>query len=247
MLDISSDNKDSINVGGFVPLTTIDFPGHLAAVIFCQGCPLSCYYCHNPNLMPRKPAANNLLEYCNWNYIKAFLMRRVNLLEAIVFSGGEPTCQPGLIRAIDFVKSLGFKVGLHTAGVYPNRLEKLIPYLDWVGMDIKAPFGEYQSITKVPNLDQLVIKSVHLILSSNVSYEFRTTFHPKLLNKQQIKMIIANLKSLGVKNYKVQQFRSEGCINSELNSYVFLPQDKYNWDLINNCISLDEFDEQSII
>jgi pyruvate formate lyase activating enzyme len=246
-IDIDN-NKDLINIGGFVPLTTVDFPHHLSAVIFCQGCPLRCHYCHNPNLMLRKQNHHNVTKnHYTWDYIKDFLMRRLNLLEAVVFSGGEPTLQPGLIKAISFVKYLGFKVGIHTAGIYPNRLEKIMPYLDWIGLDIKAPFGEYQSITTVPNLDRLVIRSVKLIISSNVLYEFRTTVHPKLINKQQIKSIITMLKGLGAKNYKIQEFRSIGCINSELNSYISEFKDQYNQDIINKSINLDAFDEQSII
>ena len=38
-----------MNIGGFLPFTTIDFPGKLSAVIFTQGCPLRCQYCHNPD------------------------------------------------------------------------------------------------------------------------------------------------------------------------------------------------------
>ena len=225
-IDIDN-NKDLINIGGFVPLTTVDFPHHLSAVIFCQGCPLRCHYCHNPNLMLRKQNHHNVTKnHYTWDYIKDFLMRRLNLLEAVVFSGGEPTLQPGLIKAISFVKYLGFKVGIHTAGIYPNRLEKIMPYLDWIGLDIR---------------------SVKLIISSNVLYEFRTTVHPKLINKQQIKSIITMLKGLGAKNYKIQEFRSIGCINSELNSYISEFKDQYNQDIINKSINLDAFDEQSII
>mgnify|MGYP001828201880 CR=1 FL=1 len=31
-----------LQVGGVTPLTTIDSPGELAAVVFCQGCPWRC-------------------------------------------------------------------------------------------------------------------------------------------------------------------------------------------------------------
>ena len=44
--------ESRLAVGGLVPFTTIDFPGRLAAVVFCQGCPWRCTYCHNPHLLP---------------------------------------------------------------------------------------------------------------------------------------------------------------------------------------------------
>lgn len=208
-------DRQVIKIGGLVPLTTIDFPEHLSAVIFCQGCPLRCLYCHNPSLMPltQKIANNNY----SWYNIKSFLMNRVGLLEAVVFSGGEPTLQRGLIKAIDFIKNLGFKIGLHTAGPYPERLKQILPYLDWIGMDIKAPFEQYESITMIKNSGKRALESAKLILDSKVLYEFRTTVHPKLLTDQQIISIKNTLKNMGAKNHKIQPFRSEGClINNEI-------------------------------
>jgi len=110
-------NASSLVVGGFVPLTTIDFPDHLSAVIFCQGCPFDCPYCHNPDLIVKRVKSKY-----NWSTIISFLIKRRGLLEAVVFSGGEPTLQKELINAIHIVKKLGFKIGLHTAGPSRSRL-----------------------------------------------------------------------------------------------------------------------------
>jgi pyruvate formate lyase activating enzyme len=80
-----------LKVGGFVPLSTTDFPGQLASVVFCQGCPWRCAYCHNPHLQPAPGEA--LLD---WRWIIARLERRRGLIDAVVFSGGEPTAQGAL-------------------------------------------------------------------------------------------------------------------------------------------------------
>ena len=72
------------------------------------------------------------------------------LLDAVVFSGGEPTLQAGLLDAMLEVRELGFKIGLHTAGMYPQRLAAILPLMDWVGMDVKAPFADYARITGTP-------------------------------------------------------------------------------------------------
>eukprot|EP01035_Chromulina_nebulosa_P014871 gene14871-19679_t len=40
-------------VAGLQPFSSVDFPGRLAAVVFLQGCPWRCGYCHNPGLQPR--------------------------------------------------------------------------------------------------------------------------------------------------------------------------------------------------
>ena len=107
----------------------------LAAVVFCQGCPWRCGYCHNPGLIP--PQGEHEVR---WESVLEFLQRRRDLLDGVVFSGGEPTLQSGLDDAIRDVRALGFKIGLHTGGMYPQRLESILQRVDWVGMDVKAPF-----------------------------------------------------------------------------------------------------------
>jgi pyruvate formate lyase activating enzyme len=48
--------RELIDVGGITPFTTIDYPGQLAAVLFLQGCPWRCQYCHNSELIHRRAA-----------------------------------------------------------------------------------------------------------------------------------------------------------------------------------------------
>src|SRR5690606_23011268 len=134
----------NLRVGGLVPLTTLDFPDHLACVLFCQGCGWRCRYCHNPQLIPARGEQEKA-----WADILAFLEQRVGLLDAVVFSGGEPTLQAALPEAIAQVRALGFKVGLHSAGIKPKRFAKVLPLVDWVGFDIKAAPEYSTAITGV--------------------------------------------------------------------------------------------------
>lgn len=164
-----------LKIGGLTPCTAIDYPGELAAVIFCQGCPWRCNYCHNPHLLEPGMAGR-----VGWDEVARFLKRRRGLLDAVVFSGGEPTMQWGLADAILAVKRMGFKAGLHTAGPYPERLSECLPLLDWVGMDIKAPFGEYERITGVPDSGAAVRMSAEALHASGVRHQFRTTLNPLL-------------------------------------------------------------------
>jgi len=193
-------------VGGITPLTTTDFPGALAAVLFCQGCPWRCGYCHNPHLIPRE--AEPALA---WADILAFLERRRGLLDAVVFSGGEPTLQSGLAEAASEVRRLGFKVGLHTAGNYPDRLRDLLPLLDWVGLDIKAPFEAYERATGVPGSGERARKSLALLLESGVACEVRTTVHPLIFGTEALFSLAGELAAAGVRDYALQEFRPQGC------------------------------------
>ncbi|MDE2090165.1 MAG: radical SAM protein, partial [Gammaproteobacteria bacterium] len=87
---------EALRVGGLTPLTTVDFPGCLAAVVFCQGCPGRCGYCHNPHLLP----ATSSTAARPWAQVRDFLERRRGLLDGVVYSGGEPTAQTGIVAAV---------------------------------------------------------------------------------------------------------------------------------------------------
>lgn len=200
----------SLQVGGLTPLTTTDYPGQLAAVVFCQGCPWQCGYCHNPHLIPRSDDTKGWLE------VVSFLGRRQGLLDAVVFSGGEPTLQSGLLDACLAVREMGFKVGLHTAGTYPERLGAVLPLLDWVGMDIKAPFDDYERTTGVPGSGERARESLLALLAGGVAYEVRTTVHSGLLNADQLLALAKDLAALGVKHYVLQEFRARGCADAAL-------------------------------
>jgi pyruvate formate lyase activating enzyme len=191
--------------GGLVPLTTTDYPGCLAAVVFCQGCPWQCRYCHNPHLIPRE--SPNAFK---WPEVTAFLSRRQGLLDAVVFSGGEPTLQNGLAEAMAEAKAMGFRIGLHTAGIYPERLEKLLPWLDWVGLDVKAPFSDYGRITGAGG-GEAVRQSIRLLQSTAIPVELRTTCHSRLLSEEDLLQLAGELAELGAKKWVLQAFRPQGC------------------------------------
>ena len=207
------DPQRSLNVGGITPFSATDYPGKLATVVFVQGCPWRCHYCHNPHLQLRATDAP-----LQWASVMDLLTRRAGLIDAIVFSGGEATTDPALWKAVRDARSLGFDVGLHTGGAYPNRLENILPSVDWVGLDIKAPFEDYQRITDVPRSGEQAAASAEAVLASGVNHEFRTTIHPSLLSEKKILDLAKALSRMGVKNYALQVFRAQGCCDKQLNA-----------------------------
>jgi len=158
-----------LRVGGLTRLSANDYPGKLAAVVFCQGCAWRCGYCHNAHLRPARGK-----EELPWALVVAFLERRRGLLDAVVFSGGEPTLQPSLRQAMEEVKCMGYLIGLHTAGIVPRRLAEVLPLLDWVGMDLKAPFEEHERVTGTRGSARRARASRELILASGLACEFHT-------------------------------------------------------------------------
>jgi pyruvate formate lyase activating enzyme len=200
-----------LRVGGFTPFTATDYPDALAAVVFCQGCPWRCAYCHNPNLI----AARGRDEF-DFGRILGWLESRRGLLDAVVFSGGEPTAQAGLSTAIDGVRSLGYKVGLHTGGAYPRRLAEVLPKVDWVGLDVKAPIAEYGAVTGVPGSGPAALASLDLVRGSGAAYEVRTTVHPTLTPPGAMERLARELAARSVERWILQAFRATGCANESI-------------------------------
>jgi anaerobic ribonucleoside-triphosphate reductase activating protein len=203
-------------VGGYTPFSATEYPGLLSAVVFVQGCPWSCGYCHNAHLQERtrnSPVA--------WKEILATLERRAGLLDAVVFCGGEATMDPALGNAIAQVRAMGYKVGLETACIYPARLTSMLPLLDWVGFDVKTTFERYAEVTGVAGSGRPVRESVAAILASGVAYECRTTVHPAHLPPAVLFELAQTLALMGVRNYVVQEFRATGCADDALVASAF--------------------------
>lgn len=203
--DRAAAEADRLRIGGVTPLTSIDFPGRLAAVVFCQGCPWRCGYCHNPALLDATAAAA-----VHWAEVRAFLEQRRGLLDGVVFSGGEPTLQAALAQALCEVRTLGFETALHTGGMYPQRLAGLLQDLDWVGLDIKGPWRHIDAITGARGGAARVRVSLEHLLASGVVYECRTTWHPGLFGIDELLSLADELAELGVKHWAVQECRMPG-------------------------------------
>ena len=196
-----------MRIGGLLPFTTIDYPGRLAAVVFCQGCPWRCDFCHNTHLL----FENGEMKF-TWEEVLRCLATRKGLLDAVVFSGGEPTLQEPLSAAIGEVREMGFLAGLHTAGAYPEKFEPLVPLLDWVGMDIKAPFEEYEMVTGVSGSGDKACESANILIRSGIPCEFRTTLHPMMMEDggNRLMRMAHGLKNMGAKHFVIQKYHPSG-------------------------------------
>lgn len=197
-----------LRIGGLTPFTSIDFPGRLSAVIYVQGCPLRCGYCHNPHLQQRGHASTTAMR---WPLLLDWLKGRRGLIDAVVFSGGEPTVDPMLDSAIEQVRALGFTIGLHSAGTHPRRLKSVLAQLDWVGLDIKAPLDDsaaYDRITGSIGSARNAEACLQAVLECGIQYEIRTTAHPLWLDEAALRHLGNDLLKRGAKHWVVQIARS---------------------------------------
>ncbi len=201
----------SLRIGGLEPFTSTDYPGALAAAVFCQGCPWRCGYCHNPHLIGARGDHE-----VDFGRIVAWLASRRGLLDAVVFSGGEPTAQRELSAAIDAIRALGFAVGLHTSGAYPRRLAEVLPKLDWAAIDVKMPLAQYAAVTGATGSGISAFASLDLVRNAGIAYEVRTTVHPLLTSSDAIEVLAGELAEHGVERWILQAFRATGCANKAL-------------------------------
>ena len=192
-------------LGGLVPFSTVDWPDRLTATLFVSGCPWRCHYCHNPHLQRRTT-------HIQWEDALSFLQSRQGLLDGVVFAGGEPLMEvelPSMVRAI---RKLGFEIGLHTAGIYPDRLHAILPDLAWVGLDIKTLPERYDQLTGRAGSWTPVSSCLQQLREwarrTGQPYECRTTWSEDWLSQPKLLELAAMLKNEGVQTYAVQRFRS---------------------------------------
>lgn len=193
-----------IKIGGAERFSLVDYPEKIAAVLFLQGCPWRCPFCYNTHLQ-----SADAPESIDAEAFFSFLEKRRGKLDAVVFSGGEPLLQDALPEAIKQAKDLGYTIGLHTGGFSPDRFAKVLPMVDWVGFDIKAPFDEehYHRATGSQTPLNNILQSLDMLIASGKPFETRTTCDPRLLSIDDIYKIAEALKARGIDNYHLQKYR----------------------------------------
>jgi pyruvate formate lyase activating enzyme len=169
-----------MQIGGIQWTSLLDYPDHIAATVFTAGCNLRCPFCHNPELVLPELVARNA-RLLGEAFFRELADRR-GFLDAVVITGGEPTLQPDLGEICSQIRALGFLVKLDTNGTAPDILQRLLAdgSIDYVAMDVKAPFDDYARMAGVPVDPEAIVRSIDLIIHSDVAYEFRTTAAPGL-------------------------------------------------------------------
>ncbi|KAF5045035.1 7-carboxy-7-deazaguanine synthase [anaerobic digester metagenome] len=140
-----------VNFGGFVSISTVDWPGRAVCTVFLRGCPVRCFYCQNTPLL----SGNDMRDE---DEIVAMISESALVVSGVVFSGGEPTMQgEALVNLARESRRLGLAIGVHTNGVYPHVLERLIDegLIDHVALDIKARWERYARLFGVDLVDRV--------------------------------------------------------------------------------------------
>ncbi len=200
-----SNSLKQLIVSDLTPFTHLDFPDHLACIVWLVGCNMRCDFCYNKDIVFSKSGNLTLQDVLN------FLETRIGLLDAVVLSGGEATTH-NLIPFCKEVKKLGFKIKLDTNGLNPNQTTTLIEQnlIDYIALDYKAPEYKFQKITHSNKFNNFS-RTLDMLIEKQFPFEARTTIHNDLLEVNDINIIIDDLISRGYKNsYFIQEFIDTG-------------------------------------
>lgn len=121
-----------------------------------------------------------------------FLEKRKNLIEGVVFTGGEPTLHPNINNLIEELHSLGYRVLLDTNGLLPEMIEEFSP--DYLALDVKTLPQLYTSLLKAPyeDVDTRLKHSLDILKSMGDNAEVRITVAPDIITED----VICNLRPL---------------------------------------------------
>ncbi len=199
---------------GIDKLSLLDYEDKVSVVLFSQACNMRCPFCHNGVAILGASKEDEL----DFNEILEFLKTRKGLIDAVVFTGGEPTMEPDLKVKIKAVRDLGFLIKLDTNGTNPKIVESLLDegLIDYVAMDIKNCPNLYAETCglKFINVENIK-KSISIIMAKAPDYEFRTTLVKEFHERMDYEAFLSLIK--GAKKLFLQKFVDrDGCIQKGL-------------------------------
>lgn len=196
-----------------------DFPGKQAITIYVAGCNLRCAYCGYAGLLGSCEGNGRH----DWSFAESYIRKRLDRIDAVIFSGGEPTLQEDLGQCLRVVKEMGLATKLETNGTRPEVLRELLHsgLVDYIAMDVKAPLENYPSLVGCRFDVELIRTSVWVVKQSGVPHEFRTTVVPGLHTVRELKAISELIH--GAERYVVQDFISTNPLRRDLQGRPAFP------------------------
>lgn len=213
-----------MNYGGFVDLSTKDWPGRAVCTLFFRGCPLRCSYCHNATIQTGRDEREI-------GEIIAMIDEARHLVSGIIFSGGEPTMQQEPLRAIArAAKERGLLVGLQTNGFFPDTLSLLLSegLVDRIALDYKTRWegyskrGEGYAESRAADYSRQVARSIALCEDARISGklpEFEIVLTIFWGNEREILEIASHLPrgnlvlQQGVRKRVWKEWKESGMVN----------------------------------
>lgn len=211
-------------IKGFLQTSFVDWPGKIASVLFLPRCNFRCPYCHNHELI----LDSDRFPTVPFDYILATLRPYRGWIDGVCITGGEPTLLPSLPELVKHIKRAGMQVKLDTNGSRPMILKSLLHarLVDYVAMDVKAPLDRnaYSRCSGVGADLDAVSESISLLKTSGISYEFRVTVVPTLLDENDLVRMAHQLR--GAAKLTLQQFNPTHALDPRCRTIAPFPESR---------------------
>ncbi|MEE0913325.1 MAG: pyruvate formate-lyase-activating protein [Ruminococcus sp.] len=176
-------------IHSFESFGTVDGPG-VRFVVFFQGCPMRCLYCHNPDTW----TANTGTQYSAEQVIEKLERNKTFYTTGgLTATGGEPMLQLDfLIELFTLAKSKGIHTCLDTSGIMFNpddeermsKIDRLVSVCDLVMLDIKhIDDDEHKKLTSQSNAN--ILKFAEYLNEKNVKMRIRHVIVPDITDKRE--------------------------------------------------------------
>ena len=228
-------------IKSFLGTSVIEYPGKISSVVFIGGCNLRCPFCYNLDLV--LPELVGKIPDIPPEQIIEELKKRKGFIDGVSFTGGEPLLWPGTPEFLRRIKEeVEIDIKIDTNGTLPDRLREILPFVDYISMDIKSSPEKYLFATGNNAGFEKVEESIEVIKKTE-DYEFRTTMVPDIVGKDDLKEVCRKIKK--VKKYVLQGFRNRKTLSSEFSGKTPYPKE-YLIEasrLLKNCAELVEIRE----
>lgn len=189
------------NIHSIETCGTVDGPG-IRFVVFTQGCPMRCQYCHNPDSWTteqnKKLSVDEILQ--KYDGVKEFLRNG-----GLTVTGGEPLMQIDFVTALfKAAKQKQIHTALDTSGVLFNRkntskIDELLKYTDLVMLDIKhIDDAEHKKLTGMSNVN--ILDFAKYLSEKNMPMWIRHVVVPNITDKdeylEKLGAFLATLKTV---------------------------------------------------
>jgi pyruvate formate lyase activating enzyme len=199
-------------IRSILPFSYVDGPGN-RSVIFFQGCNMKCAYCHNPETIPLCSSQTDHVEEVSVEDVIERLTPYFDFISGVTISGGECTIQADFLCAlVQALFSKGVDVLIDTNGSRPEVLERLIPHIKGVMLDIKSVTDD-ESLELTGVLPIKALQSFELLAKQKCLTEVRTVVHESLHSTQVIQWVCSQIRKYSLScSYKIIAFRPHGVI-----------------------------------
>ena len=198
-----------VEIKGFIDISLSDWEGKVSSVIFLPRCNFRCPFCYNKDLVLQP----DIMPTIAIEQIEQYLETNRRWIDGIVITGGEPTQHDDLPDLCRRFKRMQLNIKVDTNGTNPTMTRNLVnnQLIDHLALDVKAPLTkeEYSPATGTSATEfiEKISETIHFLLESHFSYEFRTTLVPTLHNSETVEKICYSIK--GCKKYVLQNLKPD--------------------------------------